>query len=72
MMPVRNQRGWMVDVLVKDRFAGMGFYTDEKYIRWLLGIGVLIVFVSLLLLIIYSFRSVRIRRKQFEENIDDQ
>lgn len=48
----------------------MGIYSEQQFIKWILGVGVLIVFISLLLLIIYSFRSVKIRRNQFKENID--
>ena len=48
----------------------MGIYSEQRFIKWILGVGVLIVFISLLLLIIYSFRSVKIRRNQFKENID--
>ena len=49
----------------------MGIYPEEQFVKWLLGVGVLIVFISLVLLIIYSFRSVKIRRIQFEENIEE-
>jgi hypothetical protein len=49
----------------------LGIYPEAQFIKWILGIGILIVFISLLLLIIYSFRSVRIRRNQFVENIDN-
>jgi hypothetical protein len=48
----------------------MGIYSDQQFIKWILGVEVLIVFISLLLLIIYSFKSVKIRRNQFKENID--
>ena len=47
----------------------LGIYPEQEFTKWLLGFGVLIVFLSLVLLIIYSFRSVNIRRIQYKENI---